>query len=453
MVKMSKIRGKLTVKLIGVPYSQILGNKLPSRKQVLSVFFFNHQILKLNTRDSANLAVNELSVFWAKARVPIQAKKRCVDKVLLLHHEWKDATKHITRRTDTQKKKEENFVESLEGLFDVATESALQTIKIQEDREFLIMQRQKGRPGAMIGVDNVLLQKEKRRMKRLAESEARQTQTALSSDMEVESSTFSNEHTAEMEFEVGGDTGESEISEFQAPITITDGPASQAERNRRGKRKFINERIASVLDKCKISDRDAIHVLIAVAEGLGHNANDLIINRTSLRRMRKKNRETVVRYLKENYKLSPTEPCILHFDGKILPDLNGKRTVDRIPVIVSNRNGEQLLGVPRTPDGTGAEIAAAVHDVIADWGLLPNIQAICCDTTASNTGRVNGACALFQQKIGRTVMLLPCRHHVYELILRSVFDVKMGSSSAPVVLLFKRFQAKWSKCNKLTSEN
>lgn len=450
MIKMSKTRAKNTINFIGVPYDQILGNKLPSRKQVLSVFFFNHRVRNLTISASANMVAEELLVFWKKARVPTQEKKRCVKKVISLHNEWIAVTKHINRRNVTQQKKEDDFAESLEDLFDVAAEKALQTMKIEEDRQFLILQRQKGRPGSMIGVDNVLFQKEKRRMKRLEVAETRQAATYI----ETAAGSFSNDHTMEaMECDVVDETGESEISELQAPITNAEGPTAQAEVNSRGKREFINERIVSALDKCKISDRNAVHILIAVAEGLGHNVNDLIINRTSLRRMRSKYREAVAGKLKENYRLSSTEPCVLHFDGKILPDINGTGTVDRLPVIVSNRNGEQLLGVPLTPDGSGEEIASAVYDVIEDWGLLPNIQAICCDTTAANMGRVNGACSLLQHKIGRNLMMLPCRHHIMELILRSVFDVKMGSSSAPVVLLFKRFQGKWSKFNKLTNVN
>lgn len=249
---MSKTRAKNTIHFIGVPYDQILGNKLPSRKQVLSVFFFNHRVRNLTISASANMVAEELLVFWKKARVPTQEKKHCVNKVISLHKEWITVTKHINRRNDTQQKNEHDFIESLEDLFDVAAEKALQTMKIEQDRQFLILQRQKGRPGSMIGVDNVLFQKEKRRMKRLEEAETRQAAASI----EMATGSSSNDHTMEeMECDVGGDTGESEISGFQAPITITEGPAAQAEVNSRGKREFINERIVSVLDKCKISDR------------------------------------------------------------------------------------------------------------------------------------------------------------------------------------------------------
>lgn len=40
---------------------------------------------------------------------------------------------------------------------------------------------------------------------------------------------------------------------------------------------------------------------------------------------------------------------------------------------------------------------------------------------------------------------MPCRHHIYELILRSIFELKMTSFSGPDIMLFKRFQQAWEK--------
>lgn len=428
--------------LIGQPYSQILGSKLPSIKQVLSVLFFNNRTLKLNIRDSAALVFDKVAVFWNKAHIPIQAKKHAVDKIMKLHEKWLGVFKSSTRKSEAQTAKEQAFVATFNDLFDIASADALDKIKNEEDKQFLLMQRQKGRPGAMIGIDAVSVQMEKRRLQRLQE--------------EVERRERSDAQTVVANTTVQMDTSSSEISSIgdanppNVMSTATDTEEDlQSEpqptpSTSRGKTEFINERVAAALDKCKISDRDAIHVIIAVVEALGLDTNELIINRSSLRRMRQKYRETTAAKLKENYKLNDSEPCVVHFDGKILPDISGKNKVDRLPVIVSNKNGDQLLGVPRI-QFHGKEICSAVLNIISDWGLLNNVQAISCDTTASNTGRINGACTLLQQEIGRSLMLLPCRHHIFELVLKAVFDLKMGSTSAPVVLIFKRFQSKWGE--------
>lgn len=452
---MSATRARDHVYLIGIPYTQILGAKLPSKKQVLSVFFYNHRVRNLPVRASAGLVVDELCVFWGKALIPVHRKDQCIDKVVALHDNWRKLQKHAGRQTEAHITNEKAFVDDLENLFDVATVNALDIIQNDEDKQFLILQRQPGRPGSMIGIDAIAVQKEKRRLERMqAEAERKRkadediasasTSAAVAPNIVVgmrptelsEISSIGNLDDTDADpnwFTTPGDDVEMNV----------DSEADIGHPSQRGKINFINERIVSALDKCKVSDRYGMHLLIAIAEALGHDVNGLIINRTSLRRARQSHRELIAAKVKNDYKLHPTEPCVVHFDGKILPEIHGKKSVDRLPVSVSNKNGVQLLGIPRIPNGTGQEQSAAVFDTLHDWGLVENVQAICCDTTAANTGRLNGACTLLQQKIGRSLLMLPCRHHIFEIVLKSAFDVKMGATSAPVVLLFKRFQAKW----------
>lgn len=52
--------------LIGSKSTQILGAKLPSIRQVLSVFFYNVRTVKFNTRESAALIVCECNILWKK---------------------------------------------------------------------------------------------------------------------------------------------------------------------------------------------------------------------------------------------------------------------------------------------------------------------------------------------------------------------------------------------------
>lgn len=70
---------------------------------------------------------------------------------------------------------------------------------------------------------------------------------------------------------------------------------------KRGTVSFINERIVSALDKCMISDRNAMHLLGATAEALGHDVSKLVLNRTSIRKIRTANRKTIADFVKENF--------------------------------------------------------------------------------------------------------------------------------------------------------
>lgn len=53
------------------------------------------------------------------------------------------------------------FVSKLDDLFDIAHADALDLISIEEDRAFLVAQRQKGRIGSLLGIDKKKYKKEK----------------------------------------------------------------------------------------------------------------------------------------------------------------------------------------------------------------------------------------------------------------------------------------------------
>ena len=67
------------------------------------------------------------------------------------------------------------------------------------------------------------------------------------------------------------------------------------------------------------------------------------------------------------------------------------------------------------------------------------------DTTSSNTGPNNGACARLEFYLDQKMLHFACRHHIYEIVLRATFELYMGGTSAPKVLLFERFQKFWDR--------
>lgn len=133
----------------------------------------------------------------------------------------------------------------------------------------------------------------------------------------------------------------------------------------------------------------------------------------------------------------------MHWDGKILADLAGRANVDRIAVLVSYNGTAKFLGAPKIETGTGKNIADAVFNVLVQWNLVGKIVAACFDTTSTNTGPDNGALVILSRLIGRNLINLACRHHTYEIILKNVFEKKMGPSSAPEPPIFNRFANRW----------
>lgn len=69
---------------------------------------------------------------------------------------------------------------------------------------------------------------------------------------------------------------------------------------------------------------------------------------------------------------------------------------------------------------------------------------MCCDTTSSNTGWKNGTCVILEKDMKKQLLLLPCRHHILEVVLSSVFELISGKTSGPNVEQFKQFNEKWN---------
>lgn len=53
---------------------------------------------------------------------------------------------------------------------------------------------------------------------------------------------------------------------------------------------------------------------------------------------------------------------------------------------------------------------------------------MCSGTTASNTCLLNRACVLLEQKLEREFLLFACYHHIHELFLKSLFEIKISMS-------------------------
>jgi hypothetical protein len=168
-----KLRKDDDIFLIGKTSNEICGAKLPSIGQVLSRFFFGMRENRLSVKESASVTVEEVFQFWIKARIPTCSKVKCVRDIERLYERWRSLQKTKNRNSDFEVEARENFKESLKNLFDIASPNALEEIKTEEDKAFLIAQRKPGREGSMIGIDRQLFQQEKRKRERLEKEEER----------------------------------------------------------------------------------------------------------------------------------------------------------------------------------------------------------------------------------------------------------------------------------------
>lgn len=151
--------------------------------------------------------------------------------------------------------------------------------------------------------------------------------------------------------------------------------------------------------------------------------------------------------IRQTFKDIEWRAVVVHWDGKLLPNMLSREMQERLPVLVSSGKTNKILGVPQIDSSTGESIAEAIFEVMVDWSICDSVKAICCDTTPSNLGCRNGAAILLERLLKKNLLYLPCRHHLFELILRAVFECKIPSTTGPNVPMFKRFRDAWSGIN------
>lgn len=126
-----------------------------------------------------------------------------------------------------------------------------------------------------------------------------------------------------------------------------------------------------------------------------------------------------------------------------MPDVTGRNFVERLPIIISSETETKILSIPQLENSTGIAMANSIFDALQQYGIDNLVVGLCCDTTASNTGRINGAATLIEQLLEKDLLLFPCRHHIFEVILRAVFESQIFNFSGPNVPLFVRFKKEW----------
>lgn len=141
------LEAKYKIAFVGTVVDQIVGGKLPSNRQVYELFFHNMRIDRKTARESANLVKDAVIIFWKQARIPTKDPARIVDKIMKMYDKWQKLKKSHTKRGATQIEAERAFNDMLDDLFDIAGEGALENMTNEDDKQFLIRQREKGRPG------------------------------------------------------------------------------------------------------------------------------------------------------------------------------------------------------------------------------------------------------------------------------------------------------------------
>lgn len=423
----SKTRSSPEIWMLGHFQEDITSSGLPTNKEVLRKFMFHHQEKGLCVGESAKVAVNATVSFWNRARIPTQridSAIRKFNKLLKYYHALKA---NRLKQHDCYRAKEGLFKADLDNLFDISAKNWETTMSNEEDKEFLRMQQIDTTSCSMAGIDKTLAQTESRKRMRSEAFACQMQRSATNSQQTVP--------LAEILSESGSSTESSSYESednFNPALPSTSTP----------KIRVVSSEVAASLDRTNVTDRNAMFIMGAYTQAMGYNLNDVVLSRNTIKRSRIVTRKETAASIKAQF--TPKIPLLLHWDGKLLIDASGQGMVDRIAILVTGGTEvEQLLGVPKIGRGTGQAQADSCLNALEEWKLKDKIQGLVFDTTASNTGWKMGACTLIEKALGREVVWIACRHHIFEVVLSKVFLTTLGQPGGPEMGLFQRFKKGW----------
>lgn len=136
---------------------------------------------------------------------------------------------------------------------------------------------------------------------------------------------------------------------------------------------------------------------------------------------------------------------VIQFDGKNYRKLNERHigTQERVIVMCHSEKGDIALGLFPVTTHSSLNCAAAVLGAIRNNNLQERIVALVCDTENVNTGRLNGVCAEIERELRKPFLRLMCRHHIFEVVLRWVFESIFGATTGPRINTFNLLNENW----------
>lgn len=86
-------RSSTEVWLIGQQTEKLFANKLPSKKEAVSLLMNYKKNIKLPFRDALNSSIDDIMEVWQKAGIPTTQKYNAVKKLNKLYEEWQGLKK------------------------------------------------------------------------------------------------------------------------------------------------------------------------------------------------------------------------------------------------------------------------------------------------------------------------------------------------------------------------
>lgn len=116
--------------LVGFEIRNINNDKLPSCRDVLNLFLYKHQSLKLSIRASASSVISDTNAVWANLLIPTSRLQHSIKKLEKIYSDYMKLKKHRSREKTSKRQRNnvEQFRKRLDKLFDIANSAAVKNL-------------------------------------------------------------------------------------------------------------------------------------------------------------------------------------------------------------------------------------------------------------------------------------------------------------------------------------
>ena len=335
---------------------------------------------------------------------------------------------------------EKNAISNIEKLLTSSMKTVLEKNEIREELAFLnsMMTDRKATYGTL---DVVATKKLKKHHKEFLKKDEPQTKRPLLfveniSDNEYQSD---NSNFIDSDYEEPSTSSCRQVKKTGTTIHLTPDFLKAPE-------------IISAAIRNKVNAVSLSNIMTALVKSCGGNPSSVNLSYSSVERYMKKTSDVIANTVLENW--NPPSKSVLHWDGKIMQQLDNTGKEEHLPVLLSGIGGIKLLGVAslekhaESNEPKGETIAKETVNFLEKWKCKNTVVGLSFDTTASNTGHKTAACVSLQKKLDRPLLWLPCRHHIGEIVVGDVWKVlDIEKSSSSKVSIFQKLQKHWDTIN------
>ena len=208
-----------------------------------------------------------------------------------------------------------------------------------------------------------------------------------------------------------------------------------------------NCEVVIICDRLKLSDNAATMILSTFIKACGGDINDFRLFCSSIYRSRIASRLQVSLQIISEFSQNPRKYVAVHWDGQLSQNRYGE-SHEALSIVATgppNFTHGKFLAIQKLEQASGKTQAEAIFEVLDLWELIDNVPTLVFDTTASNSGWRCGAEKLSEGLMGKKLFYHSCHHHIYELVIKSVYQQIFGSATTgPENVLFKEFKSAWS---------